>query len=93
MKALFFIIYFTFISKEVSFFDKRGELIFTQEMETTFIWCEYEVKIKDEWGETYTHSVDAIKGDSIFFKKHIFIPQKDKVILIYPNKKHSVFVK
>lgn len=91
MKPLFFLIFLTFTSKEVSFFDKRGELIFTQDMETVFTWCESEVSIKDEWGETYTHSVEAIKGDSIFFKRHIFIPQNDKVVLIYPNKKYSVF--
>lgn len=93
MKALFFLIFLTFTSREVSFFNKKGELIFTQEMETVFKWCEYEVSITDDWGETYTHSVDAIRGDSIFFKRHIFIPQKDKVVLIYPDKKYSVFIR
>ena len=93
MKPLFFLIFLTFTSKEVSFFDKRGELIFTQDMETVFTWCESEVSIKDEWGETYTHSVEAIKGDSIFFKRHIFIPQSNRIILIYPDKKYSVFVR
>ena len=82
----------TFESKEV-FFNKKNDCIYRKECATQFIWNEQEVTIKDQWNETYTHKVDSIKGDTIFFKKHIFIPYGKGVVLVYPNKRFAIFVR
>jgi hypothetical protein len=96
MKIIIFLL-FPFIGFAQSFQAEKvmvcnnKKILQYKECNTSFKWDNKTMTIKDQWGETYVDKIEAIRNDSIFFDKHIFIPQETEAILIYPNKKFSVF--
>jgi len=96
MKTILFL-FFPFIGFAQSFqaekvmFCSNKKIINYKPSQTLFQWDNKTITIKDQWGETYTEKIDRISNDSIYFGKQVFIPQGTEAILIYSQKRFSVF--